>query len=191
MDPYSGKKQAMLQTIRCSGFLLLVARGTKELVVTLLPTIAIALFVNVFVAEAALVEQGPSMQPNLYVGHRVLTEKITYRFHTPRRGDIVVLERPTEQINLIKRIVGLAGETVEVRGGHTFINGQQIVEPWVSDFGGRGYGPAMIPPDHIFILGDNRANSRDSREIGPVPISAIKGRVCLVFWPLNRLRFVP
>jgi signal peptidase I len=191
MDPDSGKKHALLQTIRRSGFLLLVARGTKELVVSLLPTIAIALFVNVFVAEAALVEQGPSMHPNLYVGHRVLTEKITYRFHTPRRGDIVVLERPMEQINLIKRIVGLPGEMVEVRGGHTYINDQQIAEPWVVDFGGRGYGPAVIPPEHVFILGDNRANSRDSREIGPVPISAIKGRVCLVFWPLNRLRFVP
>jgi signal peptidase I len=191
MKHNSKKGHAVLQMIRRSAILTLVARGTKELIAALLPAVAIAFFVNVFVAEAALVEQGPSMEPSLYVGHRVLTEKITYRFHIPRRGDVVILERQSEEISLIKRVVGLPGELVEVRGGHTFIDGQQIAEPWVTDFGGRGYGPSVIPAEHVFILGDNRANSRDSREIGPVPISAIKGRVFLVFWPLSRFRFVP
>jgi signal peptidase I len=92
---------------------------------------------------------------------------------------------------LIKRIVGLPEEVVEVRDGHTFIDGQPIEEPWVTFFGGRGYPPTRVPPDHVFILGDNRGNSHDSRAIGPVPVDSIKGHVWLVYWPLEQAKFVP
>lgn len=190
-EPVCEKMQRIHLLHLLSSVLQLVARGSRELVATVLPALAIALFVNVFVAEAALVENGPSMQPNLYVGYRVMTEKITYRLHAPRRGDVIIAERPTEEVTLIKRVVGLPGETVEVRGGHTTIDGQQIPEPWVTHFGGRDYGPAVIPPEYVFIMGDNRANSRDSREIGPVPMSTIKCRVLFIYWPLDQFRVVP
>jgi signal peptidase I len=162
-----------------------------ELVITIMPALLVALFINVFVAEAALVEHGPSMQPNLYRGDRVIAEKVSYRFHLPHRGDIVVVDRPGNEVSLIKRVVALPGETVEVRGGHTFINGQQIEEPWVTNFGGPSYSPRVVPPDHVFILGDNRSNSRDSRAIGPVLIDTIKGHVWLVYWPLDQVKLVP
>lgn len=148
-------------------------------------------FINVFVAEAALVEYGPSMQPNLYRGDRVMAEKVSYRLHPPYRGDVVIADRPGNEVALIKRVVALPGETVEVRGGHTFINGQPIEEPWVTNFGGPSYPPTVVPPDHLFILGDNRSNSRDSRAIGPVPINSIKGHVWLVYWPLDQIKLVP
>jgi signal peptidase I len=162
-----------------------------ELVITVCPALLVALFINVFVAEAALVEYGPSMQPNLYRGDRVIAEKVSYRFHLPRRGDVVIADRPGNEVSLIKRVVALPGETVEVRGGHTFINGEQIEEPWVTHFGGPSYPPTLVPPDYVFILGDNRSNSRDSRAIGPVPIDTIKGHAWLVYWPLDQIKLVP
>jgi signal peptidase I len=162
----------------------------REAVVTLLPAVLLALFVNVFVAEAALVEEGPSMQPNLYIGYRVMTEKISYRFRLPRRGDIVVAEHPGSEKSLIKRVVGLPGEIVEVRGGRTFINRQLIREPWVTHWGGPDFPPTLVPPDHVFILGDNRANSRDSRSIGPVPLDAVRGHAWFVYWPPQQIRLL-
>lgn len=101
----------------------------RELVINVAPALLFALFINVFVAEAALVEEGPSMQPNLYSGYRVMTEKITYRFGPPRRGDVVVVERPDGEPALIKRVVALPGEAIKVRGGRTLINGQPLNEP--------------------------------------------------------------
>jgi signal peptidase I len=168
-----------------------VANAVWELVITVCPALLVALFINVFVAEAALVEYGPSMQPNLYRGDRVIAEKVSYRFHLPHRGDVVIADRPGNEVSLIKRVVALPGETVEVRGGHTFINEEQIEEPWVTNFGGPSYPPTVVPPDHVFILGDNRSNSRDSRTIGPVPIDTIKGHVWLVYWPLDQIKLVP
>ncbi len=162
-----------------------------ELVITVMPALLVALFINVFVAEAALVEYGPSMEPNLYRGYRVMTEKVSYLVHLPHRGDVVVADQPENEVSLIKRVVALPGETVEVRDGHTFINGEQIEEPWVTHFGGPSYPPTLVPPDHVFILGDNRSNSRDSRSIGPVPVDSIKGHVWLVYWPLDQIRLVP
>ena len=168
-----------------------VVRALWELVITVCPALLVALFINVFVAEAALVEYGPSMEPNLYRGYRVMTEKVSYLLHPPRRGDVVIVDRIGSKVSLIKRVVALPGETVEVRGGYTFINGEQIEEPWVTNFGGPSYPPTVVPPDHVFILGDNRGNSRDSRAIGPVPMSTIKGHVCLVYWPLDQIKLVP
>jgi signal peptidase I len=169
----------------------LVASAVWELVITVLPALLVALFINVFVAEAALVEYGPSMEPNLYRGYRVMAEKVSYHLHPPHRGDVVIVDRPGNEVSLIKRVVALPGETVEVRGGHTFINGQQIEEPWVTNFGGPSYPSTVVPPDHVFILGDNRSNSRDSRAIGPVPMNMIKGHVWLVYWPLDQIKLVP
>jgi signal peptidase I len=154
------------------------------------PALLFTLGVNAFVAEAAMVEDGPSMQPNLYIGYRVVTEKISYRVHTPQRGDIIVVDRPDGEKALIKRVMGLPGETIQVRNGHTFIAGQPVEEPWATHFGGPGYGPAVIPPEHVFILGDNRAESHDSRAIGPVPVANIRGRVWLVYWPLDEIQLL-
>jgi len=168
-----------------------VVNAVWELVITVLPALLVALFINVFVAEAALVERGPSMEPNLYRGYRVMTEKVSYLLHPPSRGDVVIADRPGSAVALIKRVVALPGETVEVRGGHTFVNGEQIEEPWVTNFGGPSYPPTVVPPDHVFILGDNRGNSRDSRAIGPVPVDTITGHVWFVYWPLDQIKLVP
>lgn len=166
-------------------------QGAREILTTILPALLLALLVNLYVGEAVAIEDGPSMQPNLYRGDRMITEKISYRFHAPRRGDVVVVDRPGNEVSLVKRVVALEGETVEVRGGHTFIDGRPIDEPWVNEFGGPGYGPEVVPEDHVFILGDNRAVSRDSRAIGPVPVDSVRGHVLLVYWPPEQIKMVP
>jgi signal peptidase I len=165
-------------------------RAAWELVCVLAPALLISFFVNVYVAQAVAVKEGPSMQPNLYIGYRVMTEKISYRFHPPHRGDIVVVDPPAGGTTLIKRVVGLPGDVVRVRGGHTWINGELLDEPWVAYFGGMDYGPARVPPDHLFIMGDNRVQSFDSRAIGPVPIDKVRGRAWLIYWPLDHLRLL-
>jgi len=166
-------------------------RSGRELFTVVLPALLIALLVNVFVAEAVAIEDGPSMQPNLYRGDRMLTEKISYHLHAPRRGDVVVVDRPGDEKTLVKRVIAVAGETIEVRGGHAFVNGQPIDEPWVREFGGPGYGPELVPDDHVFILGDNRAVSHDSRAIGPVQVDSVRGHVVLVYWPPDQVKLVP
>jgi len=168
------------------------ARGALfELVGALVPALLIVLFLNGFVAQAALVEEGPSMQPNLYQGYRVMTEKLSYRLHLPRRGDVVIVGRPDGEKALVKRVIGLPGEVVETRGGRAWIDGEQLVEPWVAYLGGPDCPPIRIPEGSVFILGDNRPASRDSRMIGPVPIASIRGHVLFTYWPLQHIGPVP
>lgn len=162
-------------------------RALKELITTALPATLVALCFNVFVAQAMVV-RGPSMKPNLNYNHRVIVEKMSYRFgHAPRRGDVVMVDRPQEKELLVKRAVALPGETVEVRDGQVFINGQLLEEPWLTHRGGPDYPPTRVPPLHVFVLGDNRRESRDSRSFGPVPIDHIDGRVRFVIWPPDRI----
>ena len=166
-------------------------RLARELVIALGLAFLGSLVLNTFVAHAVSIDQGPSMQPNLYRGDRVMIEKISLNFRVPQRGDIIVISRPGEPISLIKRVLALPGERVEVRRGHVWINAAPLAEPWVMYFGGPDYPVTLVPPDHIFILGDNRPESRDSRMFGPVPLSEIEGRVFFVYWPPERLGMAP
>ena len=163
----------------------------KGVVFPIIPAMMIALFVNTFVTETSIMEQGPSMQPNLFVGDRVMTEKVSFRFREPIRGDIVVVERGVQGIDLVKRVIGLPGEVIKVRSGHVWINGELQPEPYAQNFGGPDYGPALIPIGQVFVLGDNRRISHDSRMIGTVSLEAIQRRVIFVFWPLEEVKFFP
>jgi len=165
-------------------FLLAVLR---ELGGTVLPAVLLALLINLFLARATVV-QGQSMEPNLHNNERVIVEKVTYRFiHGPRRGDVVILEVPGQEQPLIKRVVGLPGEVVAVRNGQVFINDQPLEEEWATSQGGPNYPPTLIPPLHVFVLGDNRGHSNDSRSFGPVPVDHILGRAWVVYWPPEQI----
>jgi signal peptidase I len=157
---------------------------------TIVPAVVIALFINVFVAQAMVIE-GPSMRPNLNYGQRVMVEKITYRFfHGPRRGDVVIVDVPGEGEPLIKRVVALSGERVEVRGGQVWINGELLEERWATHQGGPNYPSTLVPPLHVFVLGDNRGSSRDSRSFGAVSVDRLVGRAWLLYWPLDEIKIV-
>jgi signal peptidase I len=165
-------------------------KALREVAETVIPAVVIALVINLFLAQATQV-LGQSMEPTLHSAQRVVVEKVTYRFfHGPRRGDIVVLKMTGQADPLIKRVVGLPGETIEVRGGEVYIEGERLEEPWTTQPGGGNYGPQTIPPLHIFVLGDNRGASNDSRNFGPVPVENIMGQAWLSYWPLEDIGFV-
>ncbi|HIE38869.1 MAG TPA: signal peptidase I [Anaerolineales bacterium] len=162
-------------------------RVLREVVGTVLPAVLIALLINLFLAQATVV-QGQSMEPSLHNDERVIVEKVTYRLiRGPRRGDVVIIEVAGQPEPLIKRVVGLPGETVAVQGGQVFINGQPLEEEWAVQEGGPDYPPTRVPPLHIFVLGDNRGHSNDSRSFGPVLVDQVLGRAWLVYWPLEEV----
>jgi signal peptidase I len=169
----------------------IILRIAWEIITITLPALLIALFVNVYVAEAVEIEFGSSMEPNMFVGYRVMTEKISYRFRSPVRGEIVVADIADQDAGLIKRVIALPGEIVAVQGGHTYINGERLNEPWVTYFGGRDFPATLVPEGHIFIVGDNRIVSRDSRVIGSIPLENISRRAWLIYWPLGEFKLLP
>lgn len=162
-------------------------QALREVAETVVPAVVIALIINLFLAQATQV-LGQSMEPNLHTAQRVVVEKVTYRFlHGPRRGDIVVIDLPEQTDMLIKRVVGLPGETIEVQGGRVYIEGNLLEEPWDINPGGVNYGPETIPPLHVFVMGDNRGASNDSRNFGPVPIEHIVGHAWFSYWPVEHM----
>jgi signal peptidase I len=165
-------------------------QALREVAETVIPAVVIALIINLFLAQATQV-LGQSMEPNLHSTQRVVVEKVTYRFfHGPRRGDIVVIALPEQSEMLIKRVVGLPGESIEVRSGQVYIDGKPLDESWTVNPGGGSYGPHTIPPLHVFVMGDNRGASNDSRNFGPVAIEHVVGHAWFSYWPLEYVGFV-
>jgi signal peptidase I len=132
---------------------------------------------------------GPSMLPRVTPGEMVLINTMAYRLGPIARGDVVALEHdePTAQ-TFLKRVVALPGERVEVDGGVLIVDGRRIAEPYVSFPDTRSVAPVIVPPHALYVLGDNRAQSEDSREWGPVPESAVIGKALFGIWPPRRLR---
>lgn len=132
-----------------------------------------------------------SMVHTLEVWDRLLINKLAYDFASPERGDIVLFEDPQGGAEpLIKRVVGLPGDTVEIRDDALYVNGKRQDEPYVNtrllDLQEDTYGPVRVPEGHFFAMGDNRGNSGDSRVFGPVPEEDLIGEALVRFWPPNR-----
>ncbi len=154
----------------------------SEITGTLLPAVIIAIIIHLFLAQATKV-YGASMEPTLHTDDRVILEKITYRFRPPQRGDIVVVKVSDRSQPLIKRIIGLPGETIAIRNGKVYINGQPLEEDYLT-WPTRGYlPPTRIPPMYYFVMGDNRNASNDSRNFGPISRDQIVGRAIFRYWP--------
>ena len=153
-------------------------------------------FVRPFVVEAFWIPS-KSMVPTLEVGDRVFVNKFIYRFHPPERHDIIVfksVEGSTEggQEDLIKRVVGLPGDEISVQDGELIVNGERQEEPYVNKQSPdrSTFGPAVVPEGKVFVMGDNRADSRDSRFIGPVPLENIEGEAFMIFWAPGHIRLI-
>jgi signal peptidase I len=166
-------------------------RVLREVLETILPALLIALLINVFVGQATRVE-GQSMEPNLHTDQRLVVEKVSYRFHGPQRFDIVVLRQPSQGDELlIKRVIGLPGETVEILDGQVLINGEPLDEAFATGETRPGrQGRVMVPPLHVYVLGDNRNHSNDSRSFGPVSIDSLVGRAWLSYWPPEQVGLI-
>ena len=164
--------------------------GAIEYLVILLVSFALVFgFVRPFVVEAFWIPSG-SMIPTLEINDRVLVNKFIYRFTEPKPGDVVVFRSVDDRnTDLIKRVVAVAGDRVAVRTGRLFIDGKPQREPFTNKkFPDRSFSaPITVPKGHVFVMGDNRANSSDSRVFGPLPKKNIEGEAFLRFWPLGRI----
>ncbi len=166
-----------------------VRRVLWESVETIVIALALALLIRVFLVESFMV-QGQSMEPTLHTGERLLVNKLTYRFRDPRPGEIIVFRYPVNPSRrFIKRVIAVAGDSVEIRDGQVFINGVPLRENYIRRDGGD-FPLLEIPEGHIFVLGDNRTDSQDSRFFGAIPISNVTGKAMFRYWPLPRMQAI-
>jgi len=175
-------------------------RAIREWVVVLLSAVLIATVLRTFVVQQFYIA-GPSMETTLWGDDRVLVNKLAYRIGEPSRGDVIVFDRITtnggevRHDDLIKRVIGLPGETIELRSCDVYVNGALIDEPWLpTDMkdvaldpaqrcGTADVEPTKVGDDQVYLIGDNRPMSFDSRAFGPVDVSLIVGKAMIVIWP--------
>ena len=171
-----------------------------ELLETFLVTLLIFLVVQLFVAQPYRVQQA-SMEDTLMPDQFVLVDKITPNFDDYHRTDIVVFAPPAgwsqdaSGYQFVKRVIGVGGDTVDIHGGHVFVNGTQLTETYVfenqpTEMPGGGARTWKLAPGQLFVLGDHRQDSRDSREFGPIDRAAVMGRAWLRYWPLSEFGLV-
>jgi signal peptidase I len=165
-------------------------RWLVETILLVLAAFLLAQGIKTFVVQPFVIPTG-SMIPTIEINDRVLAEKISYRFfRQPEQGDIVVFDDPTgAHPQLIKRVIAVGGQTVDIQDGAVYVDGKKLNEPYlhgVRTDPGSVPLPVKIPVGYVWLMGDNRPNSGDSRFIGPQPISAIRGRAVWTYWPLSR-----
>lgn len=166
----------------------------------------LALIIRTFLFEPYVVN-GTSMMPTLEDGEKLIVNKMTYYFNEPERGDIIVFQA-TENYKYIKRVIAVEGETVSVKDDQLYINGKPVDEPYLKEYQQQfhnrskamdndadfteDFGPVKVPEGELFVMGDNRQRSQDSRSrmLGTISEETIVGRASVVFWPLNRFRLI-
>jgi len=180
-------------------------RWLIEWAIILVLVVGFTFVLRTFVIQTFSIPSG-SMLPTLHVGDRIIVNKLSYDFHGVHRGDIVVFKRPPLESqnysDLVKRVVGLPGETISSVNGTIYINGKPLVVSWLPS-GPQSFtgplasdahqqfnmpGPVKIPAGDYYVMGDNRTDSEDSRFFGPIPESLIVGRAVAVVWPVNRIK---
>jgi signal peptidase I len=181
-------------------------RTVVEWALILIAVLLCTVVLRTYVVQSFYIPSG-SMLPTLQVGDRIIVNKLSYKFHDPHRGDIVVFARPPLEdqayADLVKRVIGLPGETISSKDGHVYINGKRLYEPWLPS-GPQSYtgalaggdqhpqfdlpGPVKIPAGEYFVMGDNRTDSEDSRYFGPIPKNLIVGRAMFVVWPFSHIK---
>jgi signal peptidase I len=165
--------------------------GFREFLVTvLIAAVVVFGILRPFVVEAFRIPSG-SMIPTLEIGDRILANKVVYRLSEPQRGDIVIFDgvEGEEDQTLIKRVVGVAGDTIQVKDGTLYVNDEPQEEPYLNKESPPegSFGPTKVPRRHVFVMGDNRGNSGDSRIFGPVALGHVRGKALIRFWPIDKI----
>lgn len=183
------------------------ARQFKSWALIIVLAVIISLLIRTFVFEAFIVD-GKSMEPNFHTNEKVIVNKLVYKLHDPRPGEVIVLHVPSRHSDFIKRVIAVGGDEVRVQGDTVTVNGQPITEPYIAqaiaaanqqhtvyninDFPSNEVPDGKVPEGYVFVMGDNRSHSQDSRMVGYIPLSDVIGRADLIFWPLaNAQRIVP
>ena len=162
----------------------------REVVETAIMTLVIFLLVRAGFQNFRI--EGQSMEANLHDGEFLIVNKLVYYIHPPQRGDVVVFHSPQNpRKDFIKRVVGLPGEEVELIDGEVYVDGVRLYETYISNRGGRSWGPEVIGQFEYFVLGDNRDNSSDSRSWGMLDGNAIIGKAWVSYWPPRTWGLVP
>ncbi|UHA73957.1 signal peptidase I [Paenibacillus sp. 481] len=183
--------------------------GKKNELLEWIKAIAIAVVLVVIVRWllfAPFIVDGPSMEPNFWTGERLIVNKMLYDFRDPEVGEVVVFHVPRENRDLIKRVIGVAGDTIEYRDDDLLVNGKKVAEPYIQqaldeahkngklysnrDFPNEMVTETKVPAGHIFVMGDNRGNSTDSRSLGFIPLKDVIGRADVIFWPLSQMKLI-
>jgi len=169
----------------------------REYAESLLIAFVLAMIIRTFIVQAFKIPTG-SMIPTLLEGDRILVSKFIYRFRQPHRPEVIVFKYPENpKLAFIKRLIAEPNENVLIKNGRIFINGQEIHQKQVSsqfyynrgDFGDTKQ-ETLVPEDSLYVLGDNSANSRDSRYWGFVPTKNLIGKAIVIYWPPHRVRLI-
>lgn len=171
--------------------------SASDWLVSIIVAVALAFCIRTFLAEPYMVE-GTSMYPTLKHHERLIVDKLSYFFSDPKRGEIIVFRYPKDQSrDFIKRVIAVGGDTIEMRKGTVYVNSTALEEEYIYKTDPKGknlssYRKVLVPKNTVFVLGDNRNNSEDSRfaDVGFVPFDLIKGRALAAFWPLDRFRVI-
>ncbi|WP_053958677.1 signal peptidase I [Sulfobacillus thermosulfidooxidans] len=160
-------------------------RGYLEFIETVILAVVLAFLIRTFVFESYQVE-GISMLPTLHTGERVLVNKLIYDFEPPKTGQIIVFRSPViKSQDWIKRVIGVPGDTISVENNVVYINGKRYHEPFLKYRGSMNVPPTKVPPGYLWVEGDNRPKSFDSRYFGLLPMKNVKGEAFVVWWPLS------
>ncbi|MHB8190058.1 MAG: signal peptidase I [Ferrimicrobium sp.] len=169
-------------------------RSLRRWIVVLAVGFVVAFAVRTYVFESFYVPSG-SMIPTLEIGDHMIVDKLSYRLHPVGFGDIVVFHTPANDHTssnihyLVKRVIGLAGQTIWSHDGKVYVDGHPLAEPFLAHAAvTRGIRRQVVPKGDLYVLGDNRDNSCDSRCFGPISASSVVGRVVLIYWPFGRWR---
>lgn len=175
-----------------------VASEVWEWIKALLIAAALVFLIRYFIFAPFIVE-GPSMEPNFYTSERLIVNKLVYSIRKPQRGEVIVFHAPAG-IDYIKRVIALPGETVKIENNKVFVDGKELDEEYIRDVVeqkakngekyNRDYPETKVPEGSIFVMGDNRLNSSDSRMIGPITYDKVVGRADVIFWPLSKIGLV-
>ena len=166
------------------------AEEIKDWVVSIVIAVALAMFIRTFIVELYVVD-GPSMRPTLESEERLVVNKFIYRFRPPEKGEVLVFQYPRDPSrDFIKRVIATPGDTIEIREGRVLVNDQLLTEDYILEKTRSEYPKSTVPEGRIFVMGDNRNNSEDSRfaDVGFVPYDLIKGEALLVFWPISQYK---
>ena len=159
----------------------------KDWIVSIVVAVALAMFIRTFIVELYVVD-GPSMRPTLESEERLVVNKFIYRFRPPEKGEVLVFQYPRNPSrDFIKRVIATPGDTIEIREGRVLVNDQLLTEDYILEKTRSEYPKSTVPEGRIFVMGDNRNNSEDSRfaDVGFVPYDLIKGKAMIVFWPIS------
>ncbi|ACV62086.1 signal peptidase I [Desulfofarcimen acetoxidans DSM 771] len=162
----------------------------REIIESIAIAVLLAAIIRIFILEPFYIPSG-SMIPTLMINDRIIVSKFNYYFTEPKRGDVVVFKYPLDQEErFVKRLIGFSGETIEIKNSKLYINGKETQENYLPpDLHMIGdFGPYQVPADSYFMMGDNRNNSKDSREWGKMPKDLMIGKAIFVYWPLNHLK---